>query len=149
MGSKEKNQAFIQLAHTEEWVPKVEAIGESMSVYTEFAYNLGCMEDLATLSAILRSSDPNQVAKEILSTDILERLKRRDYLTGNLGTIATQVTLKSRIAVNMVVPEIDDGIISGYLTEPFVGRDVFPELYVAYQKNLEIRRQRESKIPAI
>lgn len=142
MKNSQKNPSYIQLAHTKEWVPKVEAIGESMTVYTEFAYNLGCMEDLAVLSAALRSDNPDIAAKNLLSEDVLDRLIRRDYFTDLLGSLATRVTLKSQVATNMVVPEIEDGTISGYLEEPFMGREMFPELHDAYLKNLEIRRQK-------
>ena len=141
MNNTSRNPSFIQLAYSKEWVPKVEALGESTTVYTEFAYNLGCMEDLAVLSAALRADNPDIAAKNLLSNSILERLIRRNYITNFLGSLATRITLKSQIATNMVVPEISDGTISGYLEEPFMGRKVFPELHNAYLKYLENRRQ--------
>lgn len=149
MKNSQKNPSYIQLAHTKEWVPKADALGESMTVYTEFAYNLGCMEDLAVLSASLRADNPDIAAKNLLSDDIVERLILRDYFTSNLGSLATRITLKSQVVANMVVPEVDDGIVSGYLVEPFVGREIFPELHSAYLKNLEVRRQKDENELAI
>lgn len=139
---------LLQLAFTKQWVPKFEALNEAKNVYTEFGYNWDCAEDTAKLSAILRSRHPEHVARELLDDDLIDRLVKRSYLVSRLGVVANisqQITLKSQVAFNMVVPDIEDGTISGHLVEPFVGREIFPELHQDYLQTIRTRREKDLK----
>lgn len=135
--------SHIELAHSGEWVPKAEAIQEAMTVYTEFAYNLGCMEDLVHLSAAYRTGNVDSYLK-LQRDDLTQRLISRMYLSDSLGILSARLTIKARVAYNMVVPDIDEAAIAGHLVEPFKDRDIFEELYQAYQKNRDLRRQSET-----
>lgn len=140
--------ALLQLSHTHDWVPKFEALGEAKNVYTEFGYNWDCVEDTAKLSAVLRSPRPNHLAKELFDEELVIRLVKRNYLVSRLGitaNIAGQVTLKSKIAVNMIVPDLEEGSISGHLVEPFVGREIFPDLHRDYLRTINDRREKDLK----
>lgn len=138
-----KNKSYLQLSHTKEWVPRPEALDASMLIYSEFASNLACMEDLAILSSSLRSSDPELAIKRDIHEDVLDRLVRRDYFVANsLGSFVSRLTIRSQVAANMVVPEIEDGTISGYLSEPFVGRDILAELHSTHLRNIDERRKK-------
>ena len=130
-----KNQDVIQLTRSDLWVPCIEAKQEAISVYSEFSMNIGCIEDISRLSHIVDNDFDQDVVKQHLDAETEHRLVLRHYLSGPLGSLASRMLLKAHVAHSMVIAEIDESAIGGYVVEPFVGKSILPELYDIYMKN--------------
>lgn len=140
-----KNKNFLQLSHTKEWVPRPEAIKDSRSVDFEFASNPLCVEDLTLLSISLRSDDREAAIRQEIPKNTLDRLTSRNYfLAQSIGSYVSRLTVKSLLAANMVVPDIDEGTISGYLSEPFINHQILADLHSDHFRTTEERRLKAS-----
>lgn len=144
----EQRPSLIQLAHTRKWVPKHESLGAARAIFHEYSGSWDMAEELASLSAALRSINPTKTARELLSSTAIERLVRRHYLKTQLAGCAineSQFTLKSEVAVNLVEPFVTASGVSAELVEPFVGREIIPGLFQGLQHEIHARRQKDLK----
>lgn len=141
-----RKPSLIQLTHTRNWVPKHESLDTARVVFNEYSRNWEIAEELAHLSATLRSDDPQKAANELLSRSMVERLVRRNYLSTRIAHLAlsdSQFTLKSRVAMNFVLPFVAESGVSAELVEPFVGREIIPDLFKNLQHETTARRKEE------
>src|SRR5690606_20700230 len=124
-----KRNDLIQLNRTGLWVPRYDAKQEAITVYSEFSMNMGNLEDASILSHVVHASFSPDEVKKYMSGEHQLRLTNKNYLAGTLGELASRITLKGNVTASMVVAEIDEGGIGGYIVEPFVGKSVLDEMH--------------------
>lgn len=120
---------YIQLSYSKEWVPRVPAINSARIVHSEFSMMPTTTEQLARLSAVLRSDDIDLADKVYLNDRLRKELFNREYLNNNIGSLAMRLTLKAKIVRDMVEPDIYEDEVAGFLVEPFVSKQILSELY--------------------
>lgn len=134
--------SLIQLAETRNWVPRVESKLAAEAIYQHFANSVNHAADLAQFSATMRANFQDKVDLNLLEDSNPGWLSSNDYISHGLQASRTNITLRGLIAINMVVPDIEEATISGHLREPFVGVWVLDDLYQAYvSKRQEIRQK--------
>jgi len=123
----------VTLINTGESLKWDEADDAARKVYREFASSPDQAEELARLSFVALSQFDPEHLNRYLTRVTLDNLENRGYVKSLLGRISTRLELNALVAINMVVPSIDDGTVDGYLQEPFTNRIILPGLYLDYQ----------------
>lgn len=125
----------LQLNRTGIWVPRERAEFEARVVYGEFSNSERCVEDLVHLSYVAHANFDSQVVKKFFNSSIEQHLTARNYFKGTIGSLGRRATTKTLVAMNMIVADLDEGTISGYLVEPFTDTEILPELYSVFGRN--------------
>lgn len=125
----------VQLIVTGERVPLKAAELQAGIVYTDFAKNTDWVEDFYWLTWAVRRGFDSGTQRDLLVTGRIDHLLGRNYFSKPLTEKVLSLTLRSKIAANMIVPELDDGAVYGHVQEPFVNHLIVERLYTALQRN--------------
>lgn len=134
--------SLIQLAETRNWVPRVESKLAAEAIYLHFANHVGHAGDLAQFSAVIRQNFQDKIDLKLLRDSNSEWLSNNDYINHGLQASYTKLTLRGLVAVNMVEPDIEEGMVAGYMREPFVGLWVLDDFYQSYTDNRDERKRK-------
>lgn len=119
----------ILLAQTEEWVPRAEAIKQARIVYEHFARYTDQADSIAHLALTVSMGFSPEQQMRLYRSKHGRWLGTNSYYSKGLADPELKLTVRGKVAANMVRPELDGSNLYSYLDEPLVGLDLLKDFY--------------------